>query len=97
MLRYNIGFDLQKSKQQGKIVSLKQNGPASKAGLKEGDEFTYLSYDYGNPDVPIQIKLKASRISNNSIITYSPSEHIQVLQYVLIPMKRVPPNLLYLP
>jgi predicted metalloprotease with PDZ domain len=84
MLRYDIGFDLQRSKQEGKIVGLKQNGPAMKAGLKESDEFTHLSYDYGNIKVPMQIILKTSQS-----ITYSPSEPVQVLQYSLLPMKQI--------
>jgi predicted metalloprotease with PDZ domain len=84
MLRYDIGFDLQKSKQEGKIVGLKQNGPAMKAGLREGDEFTHLSYDYGNTKVSMQITLRTSQS-----ITYSPSEPVQVLQYSLLPMKQI--------
>jgi predicted metalloprotease with PDZ domain len=84
MLRYDIGFDLQKSKEEGKIVGLKQNGVAMKAGLREGDEFTHLSYDYGNTKVPMQITLKTSQS-----ITYSPSEPVQVLQYSLLPMKQI--------
>ena len=79
------GFDLQKSKKEGKIVGLKQNGPAMKAGLQEGDEFTQLGYDYGNTKIPVQITLKTSQF-----ITYSPSEPVQVLQYSLLPMKQIP-------
>lgn len=84
MLHYDIGFDLQKSKQKGKIIGLKKHGPAMKAGLKEGDEFADLSYDYGNTKVPVQITLKTSQS-----ITYSPSEPVQVLQYSLLPMKHI--------
>ena len=84
MLRYDIGFDIQKSKKEGKIVGLKQNESAMKAGLREGDEFTHLSYDYGNTKVAMQIILKTSQS-----ITYSPSEPVQVLQYFLLAMKQI--------
>ncbi|MCE3268770.1 MAG: hypothetical protein K0R49_1022 [Burkholderiales bacterium] len=79
MLRYDIGFDLQKSKQVGRVIGLKPNNQAAIVGLKENDIFSNLTYDYGNTNSLVEVTLVDSKI-----IEYTPAVPIQVLQFLLL-------------
>ena len=69
---FDPGFDVVAASESkdGNVVGLRADGPAAKAGLREGDAVESMTEREGDPDVPI--KMVVSRAGSKVTITYAP-------------------------
>src|SRR5262249_47202222 len=69
---FDLGFDDRATSESAAraVVGLKANGPAAKAGLREGDGIEEAAYRDGHAEVPV--KLTITRGGAKTTITYDP-------------------------
>ena len=69
---FDPGFDVEATKvsKEGKVVGVREGGPAAKAGLKEGDVLESMHAREGDADVPV--KIVVTRAGQKVSLSYSP-------------------------
>lgn len=69
---FDPGFDFEATKiaADGKVVGLRDNGPAAKAGLQSGDVIESMEANEENADVPV--KLVVTRAGSKATLHYAP-------------------------
>jgi predicted metalloprotease with PDZ domain len=69
---YDAGFDLDATRadKDGRVVGVRADGPAAKAGLKDGDVIEKMQGREGDAEVPV--KLSVTREGKRVEVTYAP-------------------------
>jgi hypothetical protein len=68
--RFDLGFDLAASTVDGRIVGLRPDGPAARAGIREGEPLVSVSVLADDPQTPVDVTLQ--REGHVSSVSYRP-------------------------
>ncbi|WP_394842916.1 hypothetical protein LZC95_38320 [Pendulispora brunnea] len=71
-MAYDPGFDVEKTRadRESKVVGVRPDGPAAKAGLRDGDVLESMKSREGNADIPV--KLVVTRAGTKVNVSYAP-------------------------